>query len=295
MAGAIPPDPQDPQKPVSRRSFLIGATVTTSATALAACSNARPGATDSAESSSTEGEAFLATQVVPFDGLHQAGVATPGQALLNLVAFNLRAGVDLAAVRRLMTLWTEDARRLTRGENPVGSLEPELAESTANLTITCGFGPRFFDIIDKKDERPDWLQPLPEFSSDKLEEGWGQSDIALQICCDDPVTLAFATRHMIRSGAAYAETLWLQQGFLNAVGATQKGATPRNLFGQKDGTVNPSTESEYDEYVWIGDDSKAPQWLVGGTAMVVRRINMNLDNWEKTRSILTRSGYGSVP
>lgn len=281
MAGAIPPDPKDSQKFLSRRSFLIGATVTTSATALTACGSERSGESGLAEVNVEEGGAFLAKQVVPFDGKHQAGVATPGQALLNMVAFNLRAGTDLAAVRRLMTLWTEDARRLTRGQNPVGSLEPELAESAANLTITCGFGPRFFDIIDKKDARPDWLRPLPEFSSDKLEDQWGQSDIALQICCDDPVTLAFATRHMIRSGAAYVETLWLQQGFLNAVGATEKGATPRNLFGQKDGTVNPASDSEYEDYVWINGDSDSPQWLVGGTAMVVRRINMNLDDWEK--------------
>ena len=267
---------------VSRRGFILGAATAAAAagtTGLAACGNINR--TTEAADDDDPTQAFLADDIVPFDGVHQAGIDTPGQAHLNIIAFTLRAGTTIDDVRRLMTVWTEDARQLTRGHNPIGSLEPELATIPANLTITCGLGPRFFDIIGKTDQRPEWLKPIPVFSKDKLEDTWGEADLALQICCDDPLTLAFATRHMTRAGGKLLETRWMQQGFLNARGATDPGTTPRNLFGQKDGTVNPQSTAEYDDYVWIDENSSDPQWVRGGTCMVVRRIAMNLDTWEE--------------
>ncbi len=267
----------DSQGRITRRGFLLGATAATTVAAVPGCAN--PRAEEESDVTAVDA-AFLATSVVAFDGDHQAGIATPGQAYMNVVAFNLRAGADKAAVRRLMKVWTEDARKLTQGENPLGSLEPEMVQVPANLTITCGFGARLFDIIDSTKQRPAWLKPLPKFSKDELEEQWGEADLVLQVCCDDPLMLAFATRHMTRAGIDYVQTRWFQQGFLSAAGALDPGATPRNLFGQKDGTVNPHSEEEYSEYVWIDSDSNDPAWVKGGTAMVVRRINMKLDTWE---------------
>lgn len=176
-----------------------------------------------------------------------------------------------------MRLWTEDARQLSQGNSPLGSLEPELADTPANLAITCGFGPRLFELIDAEDQRPAWLAPLPEFSRDQLDERWGQSDLVLQICADDPLTVAHATRHMIRSGVDYVTTGWVQQGFLDARGVQKKDETTRNLFGQKDGTENLSVGHELADHVWL---KSGPAWAHGGTAMVVRRVFMNLDTWE---------------
>ncbi|AEG84009.1 Dyp-type peroxidase [Corynebacterium ulcerans] len=269
-----------PVKGISRRSFLLGsatgATVVGGA-ALAGCTNAEQHATAKDASVSA---ASVAAAREPFDGAHQSGIATSAQAHLTVIALNVRAGVNKVGVQRLLKLWTEDARRLTQGENPLGSLEPEMVTKPARLTITCGVGKRFFSIIGKEDQRPAWLQPLPAFSKDKLDPRWGESDIVIQIACDDPVTMAFATRHMIRSGTDYTETLWVQKGFLNANGANEKGETPRNLFGQKDGTVNPHNDQEFDAQVWIDKADDSPAWLHGGSCMIVRRIAMNLDTWE---------------
>lgn len=266
---------------LSRRGFLVGTTALTAAAGTSCAKSDDFAATDSSTNNRCDSDgAFLADSRVAFDGENQAGVATPAQAYMNLVAFNLRAGADRDSVRLLMQLWTDDARRLTQGINPVGSLEPEMTQVPANLTITCGFGSRLFDIIGLPRQRPAWLGPLPSFSKDKLDNAWAEADLVLQICCDDPLMLAFATRHMTRSGIDYVQTRWFQQGFLNAAGALDNGATPRNLFGQKDGTVNPSTAEEYLDYVWIDADSGSPAWATGGTAMVVRRVAMNLDTWE---------------
>ena len=118
-------------------------------------------------------------------------------------------------------------------------------------------GSKFFDLIGKPDLRPEWLAPLPAFSRDKLDDAWGEADIVLQLCADDPTTLAHATRHMIRAGVDYVATRWMQQGFLSAHGAHSAGETPRNLFGLKDGTVNPRSDADFDDIVWI---DQGPSW-----------------------------------
>ncbi len=89
--------------------------------------------------------------------------------------------------------------------------------------------------------------------------------------------VSHAARIMIRNSAAYLNVKWVQSGFQNAKGALQEGETPRNLFGQKDGTINPRTRGEFNDQVWI---DSGPDWLRGGSALVVRRIEMDLDGWD---------------
>ncbi|MCT2023687.1 Dyp-type peroxidase, partial [Corynebacterium sanguinis] len=229
---------------LSRRVFLSRSAAAT-ATAVTAGSVAACGAsTSELPSNSQDTSQPLKEAVVEFDGAHQAGIETPTQASLNLVGFNLREGVDVRGVARLMRLWTADARALCAGETPLGSLEPEMNEWPANLTITCGFGEKIFDIA-APSSKPAWLRDLPAFTRDQLDPKWGQTDLVLQICSDDPVMCAWAMRHMTRAGMDYATTAWVQQGFMNAYGAIPKGQTPRNLFGQVDGTVNPHSAQEY--------------------------------------------------
>lgn len=260
----------------SRRGFLTGLSTAAAGGVIAAASPAAQAHANSTEPNA-DSSPFLREQKHAFYGAHQAGISTPGQAHLNLIAFTVRNGVDVKGVQRLLRLWTEDAARLTQGKTPLGDLEPEMVVTPANLTITCGFGARFFDIIGKSDLRPSWLGPLPKFKRDALQKEWGEADIVLQICSDDPLTLSHATRHMIRAGIDYVSTRWFQQGFLHANGGLEQGETPRNLFGLKDGTINPASESEYDDIVWI---DSGPKWAKGGSCMVVRRITMNLDTWE---------------
>ncbi|MDU0477839.1 Dyp-type peroxidase [Staphylococcus chromogenes] len=261
---------------LSRRHFLAASATTVAGGAMVACGTKESEANKNAHAPVASAK-VLHEKIVPFDGIYQAGIVTPSQANLNMVAFTLRPGVDAAAVRRLLRLWTADARRLTQGQAPLGDLEEELADTPGNLTVTCGFGARLFDIIGAKDHRPDWLGPLKAFSRDKLDPKWGEADVVLQICCDDPVMLAHATRHFIRAGKDYAATKWIQNGFIHAYGAKAEGQTPRNLFGQIDGTVNPRTEEEQREQIWI---QEGPSWTHGGSCMVVRRISMNIDTWE---------------
>lgn len=262
---------------VSRRGFLAGASATAAGLGAAACSpySFRQKTHDEvADEVSTR----LTRATVAFDAEHQAGVQTASQAHAAVLAFTVRPGCGLKDMRRLFRLWTEDARRLASGHAPLGDLEKELVHIPANLTFTAGVGERFFDIIDKPHLRPSWLHPIPPFHHDRLDPKWGEADIVVQVCCDDNVTLTHAVRHIVRSGADYVALRWNQQGFSNADGTMKDGTTPRNLFGQIDGTVNPHTSAEYNDQVWIKD---GPAWQRGGTCMVIRRIAMHIDTWEK--------------
>ena len=247
---------------MSRRVFLAGAGVASSSVALAACSREGEGSSEVAS---------LTTATLAFDGERQAGIATPTQANLNLVGFNLKDGVTADGIRNLMQLWTEDARELAAGRNPLSSLEPEMVERPANLTITCGFGERVFDIA-ASGAKPQWLHDIPDMPREQLSDDWAQTDLVLQICSDDAVVCAWATRHMTRAGMDYVRTAWVQQGFMNAYGSIPEGHTPRNLFGQVDGTVNPRSDDEFADQVFTDD---------GSSSLVVRRIAMDLDDWER--------------
>ncbi|MCQ9332723.1 Dyp-type peroxidase [Corynebacterium phoceense] len=263
---------------LGRRELMAGGAFAASALVVASCARGEEAdpvsqATSGKKGASVSG-APLADAIVPFDGEHQAGVQTPSQAHVNLVGFNLKDGAGQRGARNLMRLWTEDARALCTAETPRGSLEPEMTQTPANLTVTCGWGESFFAKIGA--EKPEWLGDVRSYTRDKLRPEWGQTDVVLQICCDDQLTASHVLRHMVRSGASYADVAWVQQGFLNANGSLEDGETPRNVFGQKDGTVNPKTDADFGEQVWIEDGP-----FKGGTAMVVRRINMNMETWEE--------------
>ncbi|MFB8766373.1 Dyp-type peroxidase [Nocardiopsis alba] len=215
----------------------------------------------------------------PFHGAHQEGVATPPQAHARFIGVDLKKDVDADGVRRLLTLLSDDASRLTRGESALADTEPELATAPSGLTVTFGFGPGLVERVDPK-AVPDWLGPLPEFETDRLEERWSHGDLLLQVCSDDPLTLSHAVRMLLKDSRAFGEVRWSQEGFRRAYGTEPDGTTMRNLFGQVDGTVNPGPEDEdFDPLVWCGAES--PGWLRGGTALVLRRISMDLDEWDR--------------
>ncbi|MEV0945570.1 Dyp-type peroxidase [Rhodococcus sp. NPDC049939] len=215
----------------------------------------------------------------PFHGIHQSGIATSPQANAQFVGVDLREGTDRSTLSGLLKVWTEDAARLTRGEPALADTEPELASTPARLTITVGLGPGVFAAADTLDRQPAWLRPLPVFAIDRLDDNaWGQTDLLLQVCADDRVTVAHAVRVLIKNVRSLVTVRWSQRGFQHARRSRPEGTTMRNLMGQVDGTTNPGTD-EFDSLVW--DDGSSHPWLAGGTSLVLRRIRMELDTWEE--------------
>ncbi|MFC9898419.1 Dyp-type peroxidase [Nocardia sp. NPDC127579] len=210
----------------------------------------------------------------PFYGPHQAGISTAAQDHVAFVAFDLRPGVTRDDIAGILRLWSGDAARLTQGTPALADTEPQLTARPARLTVTIGLGPGVFTAAGLDQRRPAWLRPLPSFPIDRLESRWSDGDLMIQVCADEATTVAHAVRVLCRAVTTLTTVRWVQRGFRNAA----PGQTPRNLMGQIDGTENLAA-AELDSLVW--DDGAAQPWLSGGTALVLRRIAMNLETWDE--------------
>ncbi|KRC61218.1 peroxidase [Agromyces sp. Root81] len=269
----------------SRRHLLFGGAAAAGAGAAAAlgASAAIRAGVDAAGASGAGGAGGTASPtavgeaILPFHGVHQAGVETPPQAHALFIALDLLPEVDAPALRRMLRVLSDDAARVTQGRPPLADTEPELAEVPARLTVTFGFGPGL--VARAGAEAPSWLRPLPPFGIDRLDPRWNDGDLLLQIGADDAVTVSHAARMLLKDARSFATIRWTQRGFRRAAGSEPEGRTMRNLFGQLDGTVNPKPGTpDFDELVWSGGE---PAWMAGGTSMVLRRIAMDLDGWDR--------------
>ncbi|MEW2589712.1 Dyp-type peroxidase [Micromonospora aurantiaca] len=220
--------------------------------------------------------AQVGSAVEPFHGTRQSGVTTDPQAHAAFVAFTLRPGTGRAALGRMLRLLSDDAARLTQGRPALADTEPELSVLPARLTVTFGFGPGLYAAAGLDDRRPASVAELPAFGIDRLQPRWSGGDLLLQICADDPLTVAHAQRVLVKDSRPFAVVRWVQQGFRRAAGA-EPGRTQRNLFGQLDGTANPKPGTPADTAVWVTD---GPDWLRDSTTVVVRRISMHLETWD---------------
>ncbi|MEJ3652448.1 iron uptake transporter deferrochelatase/peroxidase subunit [Actinomycetes bacterium KLBMP 9759] len=244
---------------------------------------------------STDGGGETPVGVVPFRGEKQAGIVTPAQDRLHFVALDLTT-TDRAQVKALLQKWTAAADRMTVGAEtaPGGAvnLNPEappadtgeaLGLPAASLTLTFGLGPSFFDKLGLGAQRPPGLAELPAFTGDQIDPALSGGDLCIQACADDPQVAVHAVRNLVRMGFGTTSVRWSQLGFGRTSSTSTAQATPRNLFGFKDGTNNVKAEDPagLDEHVWVrpGD---APAWLVGGSYLVARRIRMHIEIWDRT-------------
>ena len=221
-------------------------------------------------------EALFGEEAVSATGTHQAGITTVVPAHVRYLAFTLKTETDREALVRLFRILTADIEALTAGAAPIADTEPELAEFPANLTVAVGVGRGLVNRV-SPDLAPEWLDELPAFERDQLDPAYGAADLLLQIASDDPTTIAHAARMLLKTVRSFAEPTWRQDGFQRARGTEPRHRTMRNLMGQVDGTTNPSPEdADFDELVWIDEG-----WLAGGTAMVFRRIRMEMETWDQ--------------
>ena len=249
--------------------------------------------------------AASASAVYPFYGSHQAGIVTPAQDRLHFAAFDVSAGTTRAELIELLQDWTIAAAAMTAGQDigeygavsgPYDAPPEDTGEAqglpTAGLTITFGFGPTLFETADGVDRfgiaarRPADLTPLPHFPGDDLDAGRSDGDLCIQACSNDPQVAVHAIRNLSRIAFGRAALRWSQLGFGRTSSTSTAQATPRNLFGFKDGTANIKAEQPdvVNDQVWVSS-SDGPAWLAGGSYLVARRIRMTIETWD--RSILS--------
>jgi deferrochelatase/peroxidase EfeB len=150
------------------------------------------------------------------------------------------------------------------------------------LTATFGLGPALFTPgrFGLEARRPAPLVELPTFANDSLQAGISGGDIAVQACAEDPQVAFHAIHDLIRLASPTAVPRWSLAGFGRTLNTTGQ-PTPRNLFGFKEGSGNIMSEDHaaFDQFVWAGAP-ESPAWMRGGSYMVVRRIQMLLQQWD---------------
>ncbi len=234
-------------------------------------------------------------------GEHQPGITTPVQDRLHFAAFDVTT-TSRARLISLLKEWTLAAERLMAGDpaGPVGPVEGDylmppddtgeaIGLPPSRLTITFGFGPGIFaddsgaDRFGLKDRRPASLEALPHFPGDVIDPDRSQGDLCIQACADDPQVAVHAIRNLARIGFGTVSVRWSQLGFGRTSSTTTGQATPRNLFGFKDGTKNILADESkaLAEHVWVQPDDSGGDWLAGGSYLAVRRINMVIETWDR--------------
>jgi dye decolorizing peroxidase len=251
--------------PVSRRRLLTGGAVA-GLSAVAGAGVVAAGGREKPVPAAASTPLDTGTATVDFHGARQAGVSQDPPAHAAFVAFTLPAGTDKRALARMLRLLSDDAARLTQGIPALGDTDATLAVLPARLTVTFGFGPGLYRAAGLASPVAD----LPAFTIDRLERRWSGGDLLLQICADDPLTVAHTQRMLIKDARPFAAVRWVQQGFRRSPGVQAPEHTQRNVLGQLDGTANPRG-AEIDPAVWNPD---------GSTTLVVRRVRAEMEKWD---------------
>lgn len=236
----------------------------------------------------------------PFHGPHQAGITTPAQDQMHFAAFDVTATTTRAELIELLQDWTYAASRLTQGLEisvtgafeggeylPPDDTGEAVGISPAGLTLTFGFGPTLFETAEGEDRfgiaarRPADFAELPKMTNDFMDPARSFGDLCVQACANDPQVAVHAIRNLTRIAFGRAQLRWSQLGFGRSSSTSVSQETPRNLFGQKDGTANLHAEEPelLDEHVWIGGGADRP-WASGGSYLVARRISMTIEVWD---------------
>lgn len=231
----------------------------------------------------------------PFYGLHQAGVTTPQQAAMMIVAFDVLA-TDKADLQRLFRLLNDRIAFLTKGGKAPLVTNPRLPPMDSgilgddiypdNLTITVSVGHSLFDErYGLQAHKPLKLQAMTRFPNDALDARLCHGDLLLQICANTNDTVIHALRDIIKHSPDLLSVRWRREGFISDHAARSKGKeTPINLLGFKDGTANPDTTNQplMDSILWVTAGQGEPAWTVGGSYQAARIIQFHVEFWDRT-------------
>ena len=288
-------------KQVGRRTFLTRSAALLGSVGVGglAAAEVRTGTTPAPTQEQIDARAaakeYSATQaelasLVLFDGEHQGGITTPRQAQSSFVAFDSFAP-DRETLAEALRALSNRARELTiGGAIPVLEVDAPPADSGIlgpinmpdNLTVTIALGASLFDDrYGLAAYKPRELIEMPVFPIDRMEPALSHGDVCLQICANQRDTVVHTLRELVRTVRGALQIRWVVDGFQGA----DRGPTPknhaRNLFAFRDGTSNPDTSNAKDmaELVWTG--AGEPSWATGGTYMVIRKIRMHVEFWDR--------------
>lgn len=235
------------------------------------------------------------TESSPFYGQdHPVGIKDPAQQRhCSFCTFNMADGTTAKDLQQLLAKWTAAAATLQTGK-PLGKVRPDFKTDSvpkdtgeaydlwpASLTFTFGFGASLFDDrFGLKKFKPKKLAEFKRITGDHFSAKNTGSDLCVQVCADDEQVMFHGLRALIRLGRPTIEVGFVQNGFM-PMRKEGDQTTPRDLFGFRDGTTNPTEDDEFDKDVWVSDSNQ--DWFNGGSYMVYRKTYTAMEAWDNDR------------
>jgi deferrochelatase/peroxidase EfeB len=191
-------------------------------------------------------------------GAHQPGIVTPKLDHLRLAALDVDRGAGLHGLLARMS----------------AAAEATMADGSA--TVTLGFGPGLFEL---GGSRPVALRELPPFPGDALDPAWCGGDLAVQACGSTAEAAREALERVLGAAGDAVAKRWVQAGELRRSPRDRPTGSARGLMGFREGAKNLRRPIDLDRHVWVR--ARERSWMVGGTFLVVRRIRVDLEAWER--------------
>ena len=251
--------------------------------------------------------------------------STPRCSSASSTARSISRGSDRSELRRAPPATGPTPRRCSPPGEPVGPVEPDNAEAAPDDTgeatgLLAGRPhdhgrPRPERVRRSRRERPHGprrgcpppLVEMPSFRGDVLDPFQSDGDLSVQCCSDDPQVAFHAFHNLARIATARRDGAVDPARVRPDVDHDQPTATtPRNLMGFKDGTNNITSDdtAAMDADVWVAR-RRRPRVDAGGSYVVVRRIRMLLESWDRTslreqervigRTKVVGAPHGSTP
>ena len=161
-------------------------------------------------------------------------------------------------------------------------------DGSRDLTVTVGLGPTLISSIDAT---LPGAEALPAFlGDDAIPAARNGGDLLLGAYATDPGVVRPTLHELVRRIPGV--TIRWEQALFRSPG---EGMRVRNPLGFHDGVIVPTSETELDENVWIGDGP-----LAGGTICVIRRLRLRADEFRglpvaQQERIIGRSRIDGAP
>lgn len=167
-------------------------------------------------------------------------------------------------------------------ERRMRPLDPQRLPKSYRLTVTMGFGASLF-LTEQGDDRfgihhlkPSSLKRMPSFPGDAPDFSPAKtaSDLVFVVASDHPYVNIHVARRLTKHIDPRITVKHLEQAF----------SRPDLLefLGFEDGTDNIRNwpQNDMDRLVYVTDKEDEPEWCVGGSYLVYRKIRERLPVWE---------------
>lgn len=230
-----------------------------------------------------------------YDLDYPSGIVDASQRYCVFAMFDMREGATRTDLQLLLARWTAAIATMQSGKT-LGKIRPDFSESSVpkdmgetadldpcSLTITTGFGRACSTSASVwKISSPSTSTSLSGIASPT--SAWcSRRRAATSACRSAPTTARLSSMRF---------TLWpVLPAVRRSLPSCRKAScpirqssdqpTPRDLFGFRDGTTNPTEDQEFEDFLWVKDTKQ--EWLKNGSFMCYGRTIADVETWESDR------------